>query len=251
MRRTVILSLLVGLGILTWWIGSRLDRWYVQSKISEKFEMRQWEERVRKLESVPSKLKAIDEIIARGNRDEKANMLLDEMVRKSPEIGNVAAYRKAEIFYFSCERHMVSFDFLADAGLGEQAGEERDKASKKCSEAKDILLSLMIGTNDKNFLFYVHYALGNVGVRRAGLAASKEELNDAINGAIESYIAALRIRDDYQTRFNLELLLNIQKNRGAGGGKEGKGPLESKDFQLKPSRPGEGAAPSSKQKSRL
>lgn len=248
MKRAVLFFLLLAAGTAVWWIGFTLDRWVVESATQEKAVWEQREKKIKEMDLAPARLRAIDQMILR--RDwKKAEEILDSVEKTSPEFKAAAAYRRAEILYHSCERHLVNFNFFADNKLGEQAGEERDAGSRKCGAAKIALESLAAGAKDKEVLFHVHYALGNLGVRRAGLALSRDELSEAVNNAIESYISALRVRDDYETRFNLELLLNFQQERGVG--QSGKEPLDPKEFKIRPYRQQEGASPASKKKSTL
>lgn len=76
------------------------------------------------------------------------------------------------------------------------------------------------------------------------LALSSEEQTAALKESIDSYIEALLIKDDYEAKFNLELLLSINQNARAAAGQK----LSPDKFQLKP-RPG--AAPGHDGKSKL
>jgi len=153
------------------------------------------------------------------------------------------AYIAAGSSYAECDRHLFNFLFFLNNGLAEQAGEERDLSSKSCGAAHDLAL-IQSQSQNENERFYALYALGNINVRRAMLALSSEEQTAALKESINSYIEALRIKDDYEAKFNLELLISINKNARAAAGQK----LSPDKFQLKPMP---GAAPGRDGKSKL
>ena len=250
MKKLILLALLPIIGFLVWQTGVKFDRLAHESEMEKKNALRQWEEETTKLNETPAKLREVDRVIFKGDWS-KAETLLGDLEKVVPQLRNQVNYRRAAILYRSCEQHVVNFFFFADNKRKEEAGEERDQAGRQCSEAKAILELLAASAKDKTELFYYKYALGNLNVRRAGLAVSQEELMDALAGAISSYMEALRAKDDYETKFNLELLLALeQQAKNAGKGKEGKSAVDPQEFQIKPARPG-GASPSSRSKSKL
>ncbi|OGF82041.1 hypothetical protein A2924_03710 [Candidatus Giovannonibacteria bacterium RIFCSPLOWO2_01_FULL_44_16] len=122
-----------------------------------------------------------------------------------------AGYTKTEVLYAECNRHLFNFMTFLNSGSAEQAGEERDLSSKSCQKAYDLMQKQTQSKNESE-RFHALYALGNLNVRLAMLALSKEEQTAALKEAVDSYISALQIKDDYQTKFNLELLISINKN---------------------------------------
>lgn len=198
--------------LLLWYAGSRLEGLSQGAKAEMEAEMSKWKEKVSLLKT-----------------ELPANYVQYEVARKS---------------YAACDKHLANFMFFLDNFQAEQAGEERDFATKECKSAFE---KMTVQTQSKNESerFYAFYSLGNINVRRAMLALSAEEQSEALKEAIESYIAALQIRDDYEAKFNLELLISINEQARGAASKQ----LAPNDFKLNP-RP-HGASPGVGGKSKL
>jgi len=184
---------------------------------------------------------------------DKENFLKEEIVSKWKEkvfflkrspSGSQTAFKAAENSYADCDEHLANFMVFLENGPAENAGEERDLASKFCRTAHEGMLAQTESKNESE-RFHAFYALGNINVRRAMLALSSEEQMSALKEAIDSYIEALQIKDDYETKFNLELLISINAQaRSAASGK-----LSPGAFKLSPKS--HGATPGTTGKSKL
>ncbi len=239
------------LGALAYF-GSRIpEKWYTAEQARQAEGERAWEREKAQRTLFPGKIARIDELIRKEDYATADAELAELQKTATGSLGSVVSYRRAEIQYDLCEKHIINFDYFASLKKAKDAGMERDKAANACDKAEKFLAE--VGGPDAEF--YKRYAEGNTAVRKAITAASQEAQLEALRTAIRSYKKALDVKDDYQTKVNLELLFSLQKNaenaaKGNGSGKDKK-PLDPDQFQLKPRNPGPGAGDGSNGKSRL
>lgn len=220
MKRILIFGLLAFLGLGLWWGGNKIDKWDVANKLEQQRAEASFQERTVELRAFPDKIKKVDREIDRGKLKD-AQKEITELLKDAPsEFVGSLKYREAEIKYRLCKEYVANFIFFATTHTDEnptyeQAGEERDKATVYCNKAMEILNNLKAQTKEEEF--YYQYGRGNLEVRRALLAASQEELTAALNRAKDAYVKALVAKDDYQAKFNLELLIKqLEESGGAG-----------------------------------
>lgn len=238
---------LIVCGTLAWTGGFFLDRFSHRLRGAAEHTQLTWENKVAALQSAPQKLQEVDRAL--GRRDfVSAEKLIRDLGPLLPELYLPLASRRAEIFYRTCEEHLRIFIFFAVNRRLKEAEEERDKAVTGCNAAKEVLTG--VPESQGADYFFIAYDFGNVQVRLAQLAVSREEQIAALRSAIGSYIKALQIVDDYETKVNLELLIDLNERAKEAAGEEGK-LLSPEEFQLMPSGAAPGVAPGTLGKSRL
>ena len=210
-KRLIIASVLAS--VLLFVAGTWLDGRAKSDKLKYETEMKAWSEKRDLLLSAPGKISEIDKKIASGSATAED---IRSALMRFPELASQLGYRSAEMLYAECEKHLFNFLYFRKNNRAEEAGKERDEASKLCKSAYDKM-NVQGRSGNNNERFHTFYAIGNISVRKAILAVSKDEQTLALQDAINAYIAALHIRDDYQTKFNLELLLSISQNSGNSG----------------------------------
>lgn len=200
MKRSKILVVAVIVAGILWVLGTLLQKTAVESEKLHEKALAEWQNKVSLIEKTP---------------------------KQEPK-----EYLEAKTLYRNCEKHLSGFLFFLRNDLKEQAGEERDSASADCNAAQMLMIKFA-QSSSQGERFYALYALGNIDVRRAMLALSTEEQTNALAEAINSYIAALLLKDDYQTKFNLELLLSIDALAREAAGRDRR-LLAPNEFKLAP-----------------
>ncbi|QQG44983.1 MAG: hypothetical protein HYW89_03185 [Candidatus Sungiibacteriota bacterium] len=234
MKKVLILSFLLLLGLGLWLAGNQVDEWDAKNKLQQERAETAFQDRLLQLRAFPDKVKKIDQFLGRGKLKE-AQKETAELLKNAPvEFVSSLKYREAEINYRLCEQRLINFIFFvsshtAENPTQEQAAEERDRALSYCDKALEIIKSLKPQTKEEEL--YYQYGRGNLEVRRAALAASQEEFTETLKRAMEAYVQALVAKDDYQTKFNLELLI-WQFEKSGGGGSNNQTPADL--LKLKP-----------------
>lgn len=248
MKKALWFGAVLAAGLLLWFSGTILERQAEDLAAQKSRAAIDLQERKHNLLLVPKALEVIDRKIDQGQWPE-ARRLIQDLEKKAPEALVQIRYREVKALYRTCEEHLVKFLFFLKNLQGEESGEERDLASSACSQARDLAAKFGgQGLAEERFPFL--FALGNINVRRAMLAVSSEEQLTALGGAIESYIGALALKDDYETKFNLELLLAINEKAREAASRDKK-LLSPENFKLAPNSEGGGASPGGTGKSRL
>ena len=195
----------------------------------------------------PGAIRSINRMIDAGKFSE-AEALLAALEKDAPKERLAAIYhRRAELHYASCESHLRSFLFFLRTKDETQSGLERDMATKEC-ETSEKYLESALNTGVKPVDFFGSYGAGNESVRKALTAVSAEAQIDALRQAIRAYVAALDAdKNDYETKVNLELLLDLnEKAKQAASGQGEKKSLSPEEFSLQPSGKGVGAGTTGK-----
>lgn len=237
MGKVVLWASILCFGLLFWWGGKTFEGWNQKSKEEEANAHKLWQQEVERRGMLPGRIAEVDRLLDKKKWKEADEKLTALVKDATPDLVLALRHRQAEIQYRLCEENLARFLFFWEnnypqlESFDEEMGEERDRAARFCNQALSILDSLKPASSEEQF--FVNYALGNASVRRALLAASAEELTSALSRAIESYIKGLGARDDYETKFNEELLLR-QKEQAAAAMAREKKQLTPQDFLIRP-----------------
>lgn len=218
-----------------------MDRWNDSEKTRSREAERHWSERVAGISKAPLALQNIDRLILQKKWRQARNDIIG-LEKKNPELAPILRHREAEVLYRYGVDELSNLLFFIDNDMSEEMGEARDRATKAMNDANDIADSI-VNSESKTITFSAADGAGDVNVRRAALAISKEERFGALSKAVEYYVTALMARDDYETKVKLELLIDPLKQSKAAGDSGNPKDLSPKSFQLVPMRrPGGGAA---------
>ncbi len=235
-RTSIVFTGIFFVGALLLFAAYETKKLHDADELAYREEVKQFEAEKARRAAFPTAVASLDRLMNAGKFSESESMIQSLEKGAPKEHRAVLYHRRAEIHYAACESHLRSFIFFARAQDKEQSGLERDLATKEC-ELSEKQLEAAINTGAQPIDFYGNYGVGNESVRKALSAVSAEAQVDALKQAIRAYVAALDAKHtDYETKVNLELLLDLgdKAEQAAKGGKNGKRPISPEEFSLQP-----------------